>query len=73
MTDKDPFKDAILTDTVIVKPGKPVDVEQKLAESLEMLTKNDLVELAEEEYGIQLDRRLTKQRMIDQILDEEQQ
>ena len=73
MTDKDPFKDAIPTDTVVVKPGKSVDVEQKLAESLEMLTKNDLVELAEEEYGIQLDRRLTKQRMIDQILDEEQQ
>lgn len=72
MTDKDPFKDAIQTDTVVVKPGKPIDVEKKLAESLEMLTKNDLVELAEEEYGIQLDRRLTKQRMIDQILDEEQ-
>ena len=73
MTDKNPFKDAIPTDTVVVKPGKPIDVKQRLAESLEMLTKNDLVELAEEEYGIQLDRRLTKQRMIDQILDEEQQ
>ena len=49
---KNPFKDAIQTDALVVKPGvKPItdfNAKQKLVESLEFLTKNDLVEIAEE-------------------------
>ena len=71
---KNPFKDAIQTDALVVKPGvKPItdfNAKQKLIESLEFLTKNDLVEIAEEEHGLMLDRRLTKQKMIDAIMDE---
>ncbi len=70
---KDPFKNAIQTDALVVKPGLttyPLDAKQKYIESLDFLTKNDLVEIAEEEHGIVLDRRLTKQKMIDSIIDE---
>ena len=47
-----------------------MDAQQKHIESLEFLTKNDLVEIAEEEHGLILDRRLTKQKMINAIIDE---
>ena len=69
---KDPFKNAIQTDALVVKPGLTIDLDaqQKHIESLEFLTKNDLVEIAEEEHGLILDRRLTKQKMINAIVDE---
>ena len=65
----DVFKDATPTSTLVIKPqNNAVNLEKLDDKTLQKLTKNDLVELAEERFGIELDRRLTKTKMIEMIL-----
>ena len=65
----DVFKDATPTSTLVIKPqNHKVSIEKLDDKTLQKLTKNDLVELAEERFGIELDRRLTKTKMIEMIL-----
>ena len=65
----DVFKDATPTSTLVIKPqNNIVDIKKLDNKNLQRLTKNDLVELAEEKFGIELDRRFTKNKMIEMIL-----
>ena len=65
----DIFKDATPTSTLVIKPqNNAVNLEKLDSKNLEKLTKNDLVLLAEERLGIELDRRFTKTKMIEMIL-----
>tara|TARA_B110000858_G_C17622808_1_gene389786 strand:- start:448 stop:714 length:267 start_codon:yes stop_codon:yes gene_type:complete len=67
------FKDAVETTPLVISGGvltKPYNVTVELEKSLTKLTKNQLVEHAQSEHGMELDRRLTKQKMIDRILEE---
>ena len=65
----DVFKDATPTSTLVIKPqNNAVNLEKLDDKTLQKLTKNDLVELAEERFGIELDRRFTKTKMIEMIL-----
>tara|TARA_B100000963_G_scaffold361781_1_gene399476 strand:- start:653 stop:877 length:225 start_codon:yes stop_codon:yes gene_type:complete len=65
----DVFKDATPTSTLVIKPqNNIVDIKKLDNKNLQKLTKNDLVELAEEKFGIELDRRFTKNKMIEMIL-----
>jgi len=65
----DIFKDATPTNPLVIKPSSNVvDLEKLDEKNLQKLTKNELVELAEEKIGIELDRRLTKTKMIEMIL-----
>jgi len=68
------FKDAIETSPLVISHVNTatVDTEEVLEDSLNKLTKNQLVILAQSEHGIELDRRLTKQSMIDKILEDKQ-
>jgi hypothetical protein len=72
MTDKDMFKDAVETSPLVVsgQATKTVSLERLLEDNLQNKTKQQLVEFAEEHLGLDLDRRLTKQNMIDKILEE---
>ena len=66
----DKFKDAIPTSTLIVKPNTtPEDLETTTKEVLQSMTKTKIVEYAQQELGIELDHRLSKQAMIDQVID----
>ena len=65
----DIFKDATPTNPLVIKPSSNVvDLEKLDEKNLQKLSKNELVELAEEKIGIELDRRLTKTKMIEMIL-----
>lgn len=65
----DIFKDATPTNPLVIKPSSSiVDLEKLEEKTLKKLTKNELVELAEEKIGIVLDRRFTKTKMIEMIL-----
>jgi len=67
------FKDAVETSTLVVSGNvatTPYNATVELEKSLTKLTKNQLVEFAQSEHGMELDRRLTKQSMIDKILEE---
>lgn len=66
------FKDAVETSPLVISDAltKPYDSQAELEISLQNLTKSKLVEHAVEEYGLDLDRRLTKQQMIEKILEE---
>jgi hypothetical protein len=68
------FKDAVETSPLVIRHASTAtaDTEEVLEDSLNKLTKNQLVILAQSEHGIELDRRLTKQRMIDKILEDKQ-
>ena len=68
MTDK--FKDAIPTSTLVIKPEvTALDPKLDTKEGLATLTKNELVEFAQEQIGIDLDRRFTKDKMINLIIE----
>ena len=67
------FKDAVETSPLVISGSvttTPYTATVKLEKSLTKLTKNQLVEFAQSEHGMELDRRLTKQNMIDKILEE---
>ena len=67
------FKDAVETSPLVISGSvttTPYTATVKLEKSLTKLTKNQLVEFAQSEHGMELDRRLTKQSMIDKILEE---
>ena len=67
------FKDAVETSTLVVSGNVATtsyNATVELEKSLTKLTKNQLVEFAQSEHGMELDRRLTKQSMIDKILEE---
>lgn len=65
----DIFKDATPTSPLVIKPSSNiVNLEKLEKKTLQKLTKNELVELAEEKIGIVLDRRFTKTKMIEMIL-----
>ena len=68
------FKDAVETSPLVISHANTatVDTEEVLEDSLNKLTKNQLVILAQSEHGIELDRRLTKKNMIDKILEDKQ-
>jgi hypothetical protein len=68
------FKDAVETSPLVISHANTatVDTEEVLEDSLNKLTKNQLVMLAQSEHGIELDRRLTKKSMIDKILEDKQ-
>lgn len=51
-------------------PGEEMLVQAPSEKELLAMTKTDLDEFAEEVYGIKLDRRRTKQVMVDQFFDE---
>ena len=62
-------KDATPTSPLVIKPSSNiVNLEKLEKKTLQKLTKNELVELAEEKIGIVLDRRFTKTKMIEMIL-----
>ena len=51
--------------TVTVKPKKSKTVTKgETKASLEKMTKKDIDDLAKEKFGVELDRRLTKDKMI---------
>ena len=67
------FKDAVETSPLVISGSvmiSPYNATVELEKSLTKLTKNQLVEFAQSEHGMELDRRLTKQSMIDRILEE---
>ena len=67
----DKFKDAIPTSTLVVKPNTvPTDSEKATKEGLQAMTKTKIVEYAQQELGIELDHRLSKQAMISQVVSE---
>jgi len=67
----DKFKDAIPTSTLVVKPNTvPTDSEKATKEGLQSMTKTKIVEYAQQELGIELDHRLSKQAMISQVVNE---
>jgi len=68
MSDK--FKDAIPTSTLVIKPEVTAsDPKLDTKQGLATLTKNELVEFAQEQIGIDLDRRFTKDKMIKLIIE----
>lgn len=66
------FKDAVPTSPLVVsgQVTKNVSLERVIDNKLQNKTKQQLVEFAEEHLGLDLDRRMTKQNMIDKILEE---
>ena len=67
----DKFKDAIPTSTLVVKPNTvPMDLEKATKEGLQSMTKTKIAEYAQQELGIELDHRLSKQAMISQVVNE---
>tara|TARA_B100001094_G_scaffold38579_1_gene32935 strand:- start:1021 stop:1245 length:225 start_codon:yes stop_codon:yes gene_type:complete len=67
----DKFKDAIPTSTLVVKPNTvPADSKKATKEGLQAMTKTKIVEYAQQELGIELDLRLSKQAMINQVVNE---
>ena len=69
----EPFTDATPTSTLVIngQDHQSNDKEIKLEDKLKKLTKTELIDFAQEKHGIDLDRRLVKQKMIDRILEEQ--
>ena len=67
----DKFKDAIPTSTLVVKPNtlenQTTDVTN---DNLQQMTKTKIIEFAQQELGIELDHRLSKQAMISKVINE---
>ena len=62
---KQKIKNAEKITTVTVKPKKSKTVTKgETKASLEKMTKKDIDDLAKEKFGVELDRRLTKDKMI---------
>jgi len=63
---KQKIKNAEKITTVTVKPKKPTTQKPKgeTKASLGKMTKKDIDDLAKEKFGVELDRRLTKDKMI---------
>lgn len=67
----DKFKDATPTSTLVIKPlNKTIEHNGINEESLKVLTKNEIVLLAQQELGIELDHRLSKQEMITKVVND---
>ena len=67
----DKFKDAIPTSTLIVKPTNLENISTDVTkDSLQQLTKSKIIEFAQQELGIELDHRLSKQAMISKVINE---
>lgn len=66
------FKDATPTSTLVVKPiaENIVKIDSITEENLKELTKNEIIDLAQQELGMELDHRLTKQDMISHVLND---
>lgn len=67
----DKFKDAIPTSTLVVKPTNLENISTDVTrDSLQQLTKSKIIEFAQQELGIELDHRLSKQAMISKVINE---
>ena len=67
----DKFKDAIPTSTLVVKPTNLENISTDVTrDSLQQLTKSKIIEFAQQELGIELDHRLSKQAMISKVITE---
>ena len=64
------FKDATPTSELVISANTSPDREISNYTNLEKMNKKQLIEFAESEIGIELDRRLSKQKMIDRITNE---
>jgi len=64
------FKDATPTSELVISANTSSDREISNYTNLEKMNKKQLIEFAESEIGIELDRRLSKQKMIDRITNE---
>jgi hypothetical protein len=66
------FKDAVATSPLVVSGDtlQNKSLNSVMEDTLQERTKNELVDFAQENFGIDLDRRLTKQNMINRILEE---
>jgi len=64
------FKDATPTSELVISANSTLDNKISNDNNLEKMTKKQLIEFAESEIGIELDKRLSKQKMIDRIADE---
>ena len=66
---KQKIKNAEKVTTVTVTPKKTKTVTKgETKASLEKMTKKDIDDLAKEKFGVELDRRLTKDKMITAFL-----
>jgi hypothetical protein len=65
------FKEANATSELVISSG-PVNDSNKIdyKQNLDDMTKQQLIDFAESEIGITIDRRLTKSRMIERIIEE---
>jgi len=66
------FKDAVATNPLVINGNtlQNKSLDSVMEDKLQKRTKNELVDFAQENFGIELDRRLTKQNMINRILEE---
>jgi len=66
------FKDAVATNPLVINGNtlQNKSLDSVMEDKLQKRTKNELVDFAQENFGIELDRRLTKQNMINKILEE---
>lgn len=66
------FKDAVATNPLVINGNtlQSKSLDSVIEDTLHKRTKNELVDFAQENFGIELDRRLTKQNMINRILEE---
>lgn len=66
------FKDAVATNPLVINGNtlQNKSLDSVMEDKLQKRTKNELVDFAQEKFGIELDRRLTKQNMINRILEE---
>tara|TARA_R100000951_G_scaffold104046_1_gene97075 strand:+ start:249 stop:542 length:294 start_codon:yes stop_codon:yes gene_type:complete len=66
---KQKIKNAEKVTTVTVKPKKTKTVNKgETKASLGKMTKKDIDDLAKEKFGVELDRRLTKDKMVTAFL-----
>jgi len=63
------FNEANATSELVIS-GSNNKVENDYKQNLDDMTKQQLVEFAESEIGISIDRRLTKSSMIQKIIEE---
>ena len=66
------FRDAVATNPLVINGNtlQSKSLDSIMEDTLQKRTKNELVDFAQENFGIELDRRLTKQNMINRILEE---
>ena len=66
------FRDAVATNPLVINGNtlQSKSLDSIMEDTLQNRTKNELVDFAQENFGIELDRRLTKQNMINRILEE---